>query len=406
MFQATDSDTVLVNAMASSKPAQSVTNLAAANVSFALDVYRQLSTMTPGDNIFVSPLSISAALAMTYIGARGDTASMMKKVLRLEALSDADLHAAFGEILTALNESNAPYTLRTASRLFVSRQHKFLDDFVAATRRHYGAEAALSDSVGDPDGTRLQINKWVEEQTAEKIKDLLPNGSIDSLTALVLVNAVYFKGDWATKFDSRGTHDSEFIVNAQNTVNVKMMFRHDKYRLCVDSTIDCQILQLPYVSDRLAMVVLLPRQLDGLESLEKNLTADRLQQALRAVSSARPVEVDVSLPKFRLEQTCPLTDVLVALGMGDLFAADKADLSGMDGGRQLYVSSAVHKAFIDVTEEGSEAAAATAITVALMCMPDDPAEFVADHPFLFLIVDNRSGTVLFLGRLARPPVSG
>ncbi|KAK2175911.1 hypothetical protein NP493_698g00017 [Ridgeia piscesae] len=392
--------------MASSKPAQSVTNLAAANVSFALDVYRQLSTMTPGDNIFVSPLSISAALAMTYIGARGDTASMMKKVLRLEALSDADLHAAFGEILTALNESNAPYTLRTASRLFVSRQHKFLDDFVAATRRHYGAEAALSDFVGDPDGTRLQINKWVEEQTAEKIKDLLPNGSIDSLTALVLVNAVYFKGDWATKFDSRGTHDSEFIVNAQNTVNVKMMFRHDKYRLCVDSTIDCQILQLPYVSDRLAMVVLLPRQLDGLESLEKNLTADRLQQALRAVSSARPVEVDVSLPKFRLEQTCPLTDVLVALGMGDLFAADKADLSGMDGGRQLYVSSAVHKAFIDVTEEGSEAAAATAITVALMCMPDDPAEFVADHPFLFLIVDNRSGTVLFLGRLARPPVSG
>ena len=393
--------------MASLKPAQSVTNLAAANVSFALDVYLQLSIMTPGDNIFVSPLSISAALAMTYLGARGDTASMMKKVLRLEALSDADLHAAFGEILTALNESNAPYTLRTASRLFVSRQHKFLDDFVAATRRHYGAEAALSDFVGDPDGSRLQINKWVEEQTAEKIKDLLPNGSIDSLTALVLVNAVYFKGDWATKFDSRGTHDSEFIVNAQNTVNVKMMFRHDKYRLCVDSTLDCQILQLPYVSDRLAMVVLLPRQLDGLESLEKNLTADRLQQALRAVSSARPVEVDVSLPKFRLEQTCPLTDVLVALGMGDLFAEDKADLSGMDGGRQLYVSSAVHKAFIDVTEEGSEAAAATAVVATNRCMPLRPQQkFVANHPFLFVIADNRSGSTLFLGRLARPPVSG
>ena len=392
--------------MASSKPAQSVTNLAAANVAFALDVYRQLSTMTPGDNIFLSPLSISAALAMTYLGARGNTASMMKKVLGLEAWSDADLHAAFGDILTALNESNAPYTLRTASRLFVSRQHKFLDDFVAATRRHYGAEAALSDFVGDPNGSRLQINKWVEEQTAKKIKDLLPNGSIDSLTALVLVNAVYFKGDWATKFDSRGTHDSEFIVNAQNTVNVKMMFRHDKYRLSEDSTLDCQILQLPYVGDRLAMVVLLPRQPDGLESLEKNLTAHRLQQALRAVSSARPLEVDVSLPKFRLEQTCPLTDVLMALGMGDLFAADKADLSGMDGGRQLYVSSAVHKAFIDVTEEGSEAAAATAITVTLMCMPVDPPEFVADHPFVFLIVDNRSGTVLFLGRLATPPVSG
>ena len=343
---------------------------------------------------------------MMYLGARGDTASMMKKVLRLEVLYDADLHAAFGEILTALNESNAPYTLRTASRLFVSRQHKLLDDFVAATRRHYGAEAALYDFDGDPGGSRLQINKWVEEQTAEKIKDLLPNGSIDSLTAMVLVNAVYFKGDWETKFDSRGTHDSDFIVNAQNTVNVKMMFRHDKYRLSVDSTLNCQILQLPYVGDRLAMVVLLPRQLDGLESLEKNLTAHRLQQALRAVSSVRPVEVDVSLPKFRLEQTCPLKDVLVALGMGDLFAADKADLSGMDGGRQLYVSRAVHKAFIDVTEEGSEAAAATAVVVIARCtffMPQQ--EFVANHPFLFVIADNRSGSVLFLGRLSRPPTS-
>jgi len=164
---------------------------------------------------------------------------------------------------------------------------------------------------------------------------------------------------------------------------------------------------LPYVGGSLAMVVLLPRQLDGLESLEKNLTADRLQQALRAISSARLVEVDVSLPKFRLEQTCPLTDVLVALGMGDLFAADKADLSGMDGGRQLYVSSAVHKAFIDVTEEGSEAAAATAVvTVRKLGFIFKPEEFVANHPFLFLIADNRSGSVLFLGRLARPPVSG
>ena len=392
--------------MASSKPTQSVTNLAAANVAFALDVYLKLSIMTPADNIFVSPLSVSAALAMTYLGARGDTASMMKKVLRLEAWSDPELHAAFGEILTALNESNAPYTLRTASRLYVSRQHEFIDDFVAATRRHYGAEAALSDFVGDPDGSRLKINKWVEEQTAEKIKDLLPNGSIDSLTAVVLVNAVYFKGDWATKFDSRRTHNSEFIVNAQEKVNVKMMFRHDKYRLSVDSTLDCQVLELPYVSDRLAMVVLLPRQLDGLKSLEKNLTADRLQEALCAVSSARLVEVDVSLPKFRLEQTCPLTDVLVALGMGDLFAADKADLSGMDGGQQLYVSSAVHKAFIDVTEEGSEAAAATAVVVTNRCMPLRPQQkFVANHPFLFVITDNRSGSTVFLGRLSRPPTS-
>ncbi|KAI0226641.1 Leukocyte elastase inhibitor, partial [Lamellibrachia satsuma] len=379
-----------------------VTNLTSANISFALDVYRQLSVMTPGDNIFVSPLSISAALAMTYLGARGDTASLMKNVLRLESLSDTDVHAAFGELLAALNEPNAPYILRTASRLFASRQHKFLDDFVSATRKHYGAEAALYDFVGDPEGSRLAINKWVEEQTAEKIKNLLPAGFIDSLTAIVLVNAVYFKGDWATKFDSRGTHDSLFITNAEETVNVNMMFRHDKYRLSVDSTLDCQVLRLPYVGDHLAMFVLLPRQLDGLESLEKSLTADRLHEALRGASSARLVDVDVSLPKFRLEHSCPLKDVLVALGMGDVFVAGKADLSGMDGGRELYMSGAVHKAFIDVTEEGSEAAAATAIGISLTCMPLDPVEFVADHPFLFLISDNRTGSILFLGRLARP----
>ena len=386
----------------SAKPKNHASELVEANTSFALDVYRQLLKTTPGDNIFASPLSISAAFAMTSLGARGDTASQMKKVLRLESLSDTDVHTSFSELLTALSEPNVPYNMWTASRLFVSGQHKFLDDFVNATRIHYGAEAALADFASDAEGARLAINKWVEEQTAENIKDLLPGGSVDSLTAIVLVNAVYFKGNWAAMFDSRGTHDSLFSVNAQEKVNVKMMFRHDTYRLSVDSTLDCQILQLPYVSDRLAMVVLLPRQLDGLESLEQNLTADRLQQALRAVSSARPVEVDVSLPRFRLEQTCPLTDVLVALGMGDLFAADKADLSGMDGGRQLYVSSAVHKAFIDVTEEGSEAAAANAVAATLRCLPHDPLQVVADHPFVFFVVDNRSSSVIFFGRLTHP----
>ncbi|KAK2171309.1 hypothetical protein NP493_1080g00004 [Ridgeia piscesae] len=384
------------------KPTNPTSELVEANTSFALDVYRQLLKMTPGDNIFASPLSISAAFAMTSLGARGDTASQMKTVLRLEFLSDTDVHTSFSELLTALNEPNVPYTLWTASRLFVSRQHKFLDDFVNATRNYYGAEAALTDFASDAEGARLAINKWVEEQTAENITDLLTDGFVDSLTAIVLVNAVYFKGTWAAKFDSQGTHDSLFIVNAQEKVNVKMMFRHDKYRLCVDSTLDCQILQLPYVSGHLAMIVLLPRQLDGLESLEKNLTADRLQQALRAVSSARPDEVDISLPRFRLEQTCPLTDMLVALGMGNLFAADKADLSGMAGGRQLYVSSAVHKAVIDVTEEGSEAAAATAVAATLRCLPHDPLQFVADHPFVFFVVDNRSSSIIFFGRLTRP----
>ena len=358
--------------------------------------------MSPGDNIFVSPLSISIALAMTYLGARGDSASQLKKTLRLENLSDTVIHAGFSELLKTLNDPYAPYTLRTANRLFASRQHNFLDEFVSATKKLYGAEASLTDFARDPDGSRIAINAWVEEQTVEKIKDLLPPGSVDGQTVMVLVNAIYFKGDWASKFDVRDTGVSPFNVNAQEKVNVKMMFQHGKYRMTVDRALDCQVLALPYVGDHLDMFILLPRQQDGLATLEASLTADGLQGVLRDIGSARKVDVDVFLPKFRLEQTCPLKDVLIALGVRDLFVAGAADLSGMDGSRELYVSSAVHKAYIDVTEEGSEAAAATAMVINMRSMPAAPARFIANHPFLFLIADNRSESILFVGRLASP----
>ena len=388
--------------MAYVRQAQPVNIFVSSNVSFAMDVYRQLSAMSPGDNIFVSPLSISIALAMTYLGARGDSASQLKKTLRLDNLSDTVIHAGFSELLNTLNDPYAPYTLRTANRLFASRQHNFLDEFVRATKKLYGAEASLTDFARDPDGSRVAINAWVEEQTAAKIKDLLPPGSVDGQTVMVLVNAIYFKGDWASKFDVRDTGVSPFNVNSQEKVNVKMMFQHGKYRMTVDRVLDCQVLALPYVGDHLDMFILLPRQQNGLAALEKALTADGLQGILRDIGSARKVDVDVFLSKFRLEQTCPLKDVLIALGVRDLFVAGAADLSGMDGGRQLYVSSAVHKAFIDVTEEGSEAAAATALGINLMSVLAVPARFVANHPFMFLIADSRSESILFLGRLASP----
>ena len=388
--------------MASVKQAQPVNIFVSANVSFALDVYRQLSAMTPGDNMFVSPLSISIALAMTYLGARGDSASQMKTTLRLENLSDTVIHAGFSELLKTMNDPYAPYTLRTANRLFAGRQHQFLDEFISATKTLYGAEAALSDFARDPDGARLAINKWVEEQTAERIQDLLPSGSVDGQTVMVLVNAIYFKGDWASKFDVRDTGVSPFNVNAQTKTDVEMMFQHGKYRMTIDRALDCQVIALPYVGDHLGMFVLLPRQQDGLDTLEKSLTVDGLQGILRDISSARLVDVDVYLPKFRLEQTCPLKEVLIELGVRDLFVAGAADLSGMDGSRELYVSSAVHKAFIDVTEEGSEAAAATALGINMLSMAAAPARFVANHPFMFLIADSRSESILFLGRLASP----
>lgn len=371
------------------------------STTFALDLYRELSKDAAGDdNIFFSPFSISMALGMTSLGARANTAKEMAETMRLSGIADSDKHVAFQGIHKTLNQEGVPYTLKNANKLFVHKNYPLLESFLEDTRKFYEAEASLADFQDRLEESRQSINKWVEDQTAAKIKDLFPEGSIDNQTILVLVNAIYFKGDWTHKFQTSNTRNQKFVTDAgKNTkVDVDMMFQSEDFRLCASPELDCRVLEMPYGNRDLAMYILLPNSPGGLSKLEAQITSTNLTQALR---SLRKKKVDAHIPKFKLDFGCSLNSTLSSLGMKDLFVPRAADLSGIDGSKNLYVSAAVHKAFIEVNEEGSEAAAATGIGIALMCMPI-MEEFVARHPFMFMIRDTRSGALLFMGRLSNP----
>ena len=384
------------------KQPELVKQLVAVNSKFAFDLYSQLRKDSDGQNVFFSPVSISIALAMTYLGAREKTEAEMKQALRLAEMGgNADkAHDAFAELNTILQTGSASsYTLRTANRLFARKSYTFLEDFIKSTRKYYQAESQTLDYAGDADGSRKVINAWVEEQTANKIQELIPTGVIDGNTAMVLVNAIYFKGDWLEKFKPEVTKTEKFKLNEQEEVDVRMMHMYgEKYRYNRSEELDCQVVELPYVGKHLSMLIVLPNKPAGITELEDKLSPEEFNKLTTQMAK---VEVNLSVPRFKLEDQFKLNDALSALGMNDLFVAGKADLSGMDGTKKLFASAVVHKSFIEVNEEGSEAAAATAVMIQLMCMPI-VMDFHANHPFLFFIRDNRSGGILFMGRLSRP----
>ena len=375
-----------------------VSRLSEANTSFALDVYRCLRD-GHSNNLFFSPASMSTALAMTFLGARKNTSKEMCQVLKFTNMDPEEAHGGFADLLRVLNSADAPYVLKMANKLFARQNYKFLESFLADTRKFYMAEAELADFAGDSEGSRQKINKWVEDQTAQKIKDLMPEGSINGLTAMVLVNAIYFKGDWENKFEQSRTKRAPFFISADVSKEVDMMFISEDFKAGFDKELGCKVLELPYVKKDLSMFVVLPKKPEGLHELEDKLSTDVLH---RLTTKMRKIKVHCCLPRFKLEYSCSLNDTLVSLGMNDLFTGGQCDLSGMDGTKELYVSAAVHKAFIEVNEEGSEAAAATGMVMNLMCMPET-MEFKANHPFLFFIRENNSETVLFLGRYCSPP---
>ena len=372
-----------------------VSKLVSANTEFAVDLYMELCKSHPS-NIFFSPVSISLALAMAYLGAREKTAAEMKQTLKLTALSDEDVHEAYKEMNQVLH-GDSSYILRTANRIFASKSYTFLQDFLDATKKFYNAEAQVLDFAGDAEGSRKTINSWVKDQTASKINNLLPEDSLDATTALVLVNAIYFKGDWLDKFKAVFTKSGKFDVTAAYCVDVQMMNQEQDMPFGMNKEFDCKIVELPYEEKELSMFIILPNQVNGLGELEKKITSDVLQK-LTSEMGIRYVEL--SLPKFKLEHQFSVKDKLMARGMKDFFTAGKADLSKMDGTKQLYASDVIHKAFIEVNEKGSEAAAATAVCMDNCCIQGEV--FNADHPFLFFIRDNRSKGILFMGRLANP----
>jgi serpin B len=376
------------------KVTKEVQMLAKSNNEFAFDLYGQLA---PDDgNLFFSPTSISTALAMTYAGAEGVTAKEMATTLNFTQPSD-EIHSAFASLMATLSAPEKDYELRVANRLWGQTGYGFLPKYLAITKKEYGAELAQLDFINQPDKSRQEINTWVEEQTNDKITDLLPQGSITDLTRLVLTNAIYFKGKWEHEFDKKDTKDSPFTTSAGQKVDAPLMFQKEKFKY--GETEHAQLLELPYKGNDLSMLVVLPKKVDGLPAVEKNLTAANLEKWAALV---RKQEVKTYLPRFKLTEEFQLNSMLAELGMPSAFDDRKADFSGMNGRKDLFISAAVHKAFVDVNEEGTEAAAATGIVVGIRSAPLDPKVFRADHPFVFVIRDNRTSSILFIGRIVNP----
>jgi serpin B len=391
-------------APASAMATETPTWIAQANNAFALDLYGRLTAGSQG-NLFFSPNSIETALAMTYAGARGDTASQMAAVLHLPATSDA-VHKDLGDFLKTLNgpaaDTGKPrgYTLTVANALWAQQGYSFLPAFINLVQTNYGAGLQTVDFVNNTEAARQTINAWIEKKTHGKITNLIPQGALTELTRLVLTNAIYFKGSWAYPFDKAATNPEPFHVSASEDKSVPMMHRTGEYGYTETDTL--QALQLRYAGGDLSMIILLPKQSDGLPSLEKQLTPAELDDLLGNLDDQKVI---VSIPRFKLTEQFELGPVLQSLGMVDAFGV--ADFSGMDGKRDIGISSVIHKAFVDVNEEGTEAAAATAVAVAGMAMGMEPPTpvFRADHPFLFLIRDEKSGAILFMGRYVKPEQS-
>ncbi|XP_051655413.1 serpin B6-like isoform X2 [Manacus candei] len=377
-------------------------SLCAANTTFALDLLRKLCEKKSGQNLFFSPFSISSALSMILLGSKGNTEAQITKVLSLNKAEDA--HNGYQSLLSEINDPNTKYILRTANRLYGEKTFEFLSSFLELSQKSYHAGLEPTDFMNAWEDSRKRINGWVEERTEGKIQNLLAEGLLDSLTRLVLVNAIYFKGNWEKQFNKEETEERPFHINKNETKPVQMMFKKDRFNMTYIGDLQTKILELPYVGNELSMIILLPDAIQdgstGLERLERELTYEKLIDWINP-EMMDSTEVRVSLPRFKLEEDYDLKPILSCMGMPDAFDSGKADFSGMSSGNELVLSEVVHKSFVEVNEEGTEAAAATAAIMMMRCAMIVP-DFTADHPFLFFIRHNKSSSILFCGRFCSP----
>ncbi len=378
-------------------PESDLRALSAGNNAFALSLYKQLRGQEAG-NLFYSPYSISLALAMTYAGARGETERQMAETLHFD-LEQEKLHQAFNALDQMLRPENtnedSSFRLNIANSLWGQQGYPFLEEFLSTLARNYGAGMNLVD-YSDPEKVREMINAWVEAETEEKIQDLIPEGALDVLTRLVLVNAIYFNANWAFPFDATSTKSDRFTLLDGSTVEVEMM--NQRANLNYIQAESFQALELPYMDSSMAMYILLP-DAGNFEAFEQALDVDLLQEVREGLQWT---SVELSLPKFNLESAFGLSETLQAMGMVDAFDPDLADFTGMTPERELYITDVIHKAYVNVDEEGTEAAAATGVVVGIVSMPANEAVVKVDRPFVFLIVDRNSETILFVGRVIDP----
>ncbi|XP_054620829.1 leukocyte elastase inhibitor-like [Dunckerocampus dactyliophorus] len=421
-----------------------------ANVTFSLALFEKLSEEDKTASVFFSPFSISAALAMTLLGARGNTAAQMLEVLGFtkpkpptmpeqveqqrqspmqmqmqtrqrikmqmqisklphylkEVLGESqdEVHTHFKQLLTEFNEPNSKYSLSIANRLYGEKTYDFVEDFLDLTRKYYLAELESVDFKENVEEARVNINKWVEANTQDKIQEILAKDKVPDTTKLLLVNAIYFKGNWNKQFKEENTVDAPFRINKNETKPVKMMYQKGKFPLKFIEELNSQILEMPYKGKVLSMLIFLPNQIEdnttGLEKLKRNLSYATITEWTRS-DVMTEVEVQVGLPRFKMEATYELDKVLPSMGMVDAFDSSRSNFSGMSPNNDLLVSKVIHKAFVEVNEEGTEAAAATTVIVVERTSVISNT-FIADHPFLFFIRHNPTNTILFAGQYSSP----
>jgi serpin B len=379
-------------------PSADVEKLTADNSAFAFDLYHRLSGQS--GNLFFSPYSISAAMAMTYAGARTDTADQMATGMHF-SLPQTRFHPAFNDLDLAIktladSKTERGFQLNIANALWGQKDLSFQSDFLDLLSRNYGAGLNLADFKTNPEATRQSINQWVSRQTNSKIQDLVAPGAINNLTRLVLVNAIYFKAQWAHTFEPSLTTQQSFHLLDGRTINASLMKQSSILPYFQGQGFAA--VELPYQGNQVAMLILVP-DAGQFDAFEQALTQ---QQVEDTVSHLEGTEVTLAIPKFQFASTFNLSDTLKAMGMPAAFDPSQADFSGMDGQKDLYISDVLHKAFINVDENGTEAAAATVVIVGTTAMPAKMAELTIDRPFIFLIRDTQNGTILFIGRVLDP----
>jgi serpin B len=379
------------------KTAESTNKLIQGNNKFAVDLYKALSTER--GNLFFSPFSISAALSMTYTGASGNTEREMANTLHFTQGRD-QVSREFSAILSRMEAQGkkGDYQLSIANRLWGQKGYGFLPPFLENLKKNYGAGLQEVDFINATESTRITINKWVEGKTQRRIKNLIPKNVLGPLTRLVLTNAIYFKGNWASQFKKDATQNAPFHLKSGSKVDVPVMAQVNNFRYAKEK--DLALLQMPYKGNDLSMLILLPDKSDYLPVVEKNLSSASLEKWM---GSLREQRVQVFVPKFKMTRGFALKDVLMGMGMKVPFT-NAADFSGMNGRKDLLISAVIHQAFVEVNEEGTEAAAATAVVVGLKSAapPQNYVVFRADHPFMFIIMDDSSGSILFVGRVEDP----
>lgn len=373
-------------------------NIAYNNNKFAFDLYRDIIKSQKG-NVFFSPYSISTALALTYAGTDHKTASEIAKAFYFQDNTDA-FHYSYGAYSnTLMKNANGNIQLKIANRIWGEQSFKILPHYLQLTKKAYHSPLEKMSFKSSPENCRLSINSWVEKQTENRIQDLLPQGSITSDTRMVLTNAIYFKGDWLYQFDKHKTKKRKFNLNKTN--NIKTEFMYNKGGMDYYANSKYQMLRLPYKGNKQSMILVLPKEADSLLSIEKNIKTSNFNYLFY---NNKP-EVELFLPKFKMTLPLNLNNHLKNLGIHQAFNYG-ADFSRLNADGGLYISNVVHKAFIEIDEEGTEAAAATAvvITIESTAAPRKikPIVFDANHPFLFYIIDNQTKAILFMGRLMNP----